>query len=328
MLCRILRKSDPESFVLYLWRNRPTIVIGRNQNPWKECNLKMMASRDVLLARRTSGGGSVYHDMGNSNYTVVMPREAFTRDKCAEMVSRALHHADIPAYVNERHDVAVEGRKISGSAFKLTNKRAFHHGTMLIDADLGRLHGCLHSEAKDDIEALGVESVRSVVTNLREYSLSIDHLTFCQAVMSEFGRTFGKLDVGRNVTVWDESDTHVVGMVEEERKRISTWKWLYGQTPRFVHRFGGVVGGKPVVAKVSVYHGHITEVSLGYDAGQEDADDCGVFQMISDSLVDAPYVAADVRSCLGPISRESPTAAELCRWILEKIMEAASGDSA
>ncbi|KAJ2907977.1 hypothetical protein GGI21_003345, partial [Coemansia aciculifera] len=101
-----------------------------------------MAKRDVVLARRSSGGGAVYHDLGNTNYTVVMPREAFTRDACANMVAKALRAScDIPAYVNARHDVAVHQLKISGSAFKLTKLRAFHHGTMLISADLDRLHG-------------------------------------------------------------------------------------------------------------------------------------------------------------------------------------------
>ncbi|KAJ2817303.1 hypothetical protein IWW50_006215, partial [Coemansia erecta] len=151
----LLRNTDPQAYVLYLWRNRPTIVIGRNQNPWKECNLDMMQKRDVLLARRTSGGGAVYHDLGNTNYTVLMPRQAFSRDRCALMVAQALKQADIPAYVNARHDVAVGERKVSGSAFRLTSARAFHHGTMLIDADLARLNGCLRSRHADAIEARG-----------------------------------------------------------------------------------------------------------------------------------------------------------------------------
>ncbi|KAI9503274.1 hypothetical protein BX070DRAFT_184810, partial [Coemansia spiralis] len=260
----LLRTSDPNSFILYLWRNRPTIVIGRNQNPWKECNLDMMADRDVWLARRSSGGGTVYHDLGNTNYTVLMPRDAFTRNWCAEMVARALHQLDIPAYVNARHDVAVDDLKISGSAFKLTRNRAFHHGTMLIDADLSRLHGCLHSRNKDTIEAKGVDSVRSRVANLREYSLSIDHSSFCGAVMHEFATKFDcELDGNSDsVTVWDDGSADVAELVRKERRRISQWDWLYGQTPEFIHRFHSHFTWATVFGSIAARHGRISKAEI------------------------------------------------------------------
>ncbi|KAJ1724192.1 hypothetical protein LPJ53_001530 [Coemansia erecta] len=316
----LLRTSDPDSYVLYLWRNRPTIVIGRNQNPWKECNLGLMASRNVQLARRSSGGGSVYHDMGNTNYTVVMPREAFARDLCATMVARALQNEDIPAYVNERHDVTVDAKKISGSAFKLTSKRAFHHGTMLIDADLDRLNGCLRSRAHSEIAALGVDSVRSTVANLREYSWAIDHLTFCNAVMLEFSRTFGTL--GRDdVCVWDEQSGDVVGRVDEERRRLQTWQWLYGQTPRFVHSFEKAFEWAEVQARITVYHGLVAEVSLE-SGGQELAG----FASVREALGGAPYEVAEIERRLAPVRQQQGTQAdELCTWLTEKVRDAASG---
>ncbi|KAJ1902684.1 hypothetical protein LPJ81_003470 [Coemansia sp. IMI 209127] len=318
----ILRSSDPQSYVLYLWRNRPTIVIGRNQNPWKECNLDMMASRDVWLARRTSGGGTVYHDLGNSNYTVVMPRAAFTRDWCAEMVSRALHQMDIPAYVNARHDVAVDELKISGSAFKLTSKRAFHHGTMLIDADLSRLHGCLHSKNKDTIEAKGVDSVRSRVANLREYSLAIDHLSFCDAVMREFEKTLGcELSTLANVTRWDATglDPHVL----TERERISQWEWLYGQTPEFVHRFHCHFAWASVFASITARRGLITsaEVNTSESALEPPVGVRKAFADVARLLQDARYDRDEIRTRLRPLlgDKSNPFVTELCEWMLLQI---------
>ncbi|ORX66888.1 lipoate-protein ligase [Linderina pennispora] len=227
----LLKNSDEDSHVLYLWRNRPTI------NPWKECNLDMMGEKDVWLARRTSGGGTVYHDLGNTNYTVLMPRRSFARDTCAEMVARALQHEDIAAYVNERHDVTVDGLKISGSAYRLTSRRAFHHGTMLIDADLTRLHGCLDSKSRN-IRAKGVDSVRSKVANLRDYSWTIDHSSFCNAVVGEFQRTFGRLEE-KDMEVWSEGDQGILDKVGKERERITQWQWLFGQTPEFAHSISG-----------------------------------------------------------------------------------------
>lgn len=129
--------------------------------------------------------------MGNSIYTIFMPRESFSRKVNADLVSRALLQLDIPAYVNERHDIAVDGFKVSGSAYKIINKRAYHHGTMLIDADIDRLKGCLSKTGqKITIVSKGVESVPSPVTNLRNYSYTIDHQQFCESVLSEFVRDY------------------------------------------------------------------------------------------------------------------------------------------
>ncbi|KAJ1960610.1 hypothetical protein GGI12_003709, partial [Dipsacomyces acuminosporus] len=262
----------------------------------------MMAERDVLLARRSSGGGTVYHDLGNTNYTVVMPRDAFTRDRCAQMVADALQHEDIPAYVNARHDVTVDGLKISGSAFKLTSKRAFHHGTMLIDADLSRLRGCLDSKSKH-IEAKGVDSVRSKVANLRDYSWSIDHSTFCNAVMRKFRSAFGDLDE-ENVTVWGEDDAEVVALVQKERARIQTWEWLYGQTPEFVHRLPRFsFSWAAVTGKIISRHGYITsvELSTGNDMPQPSAN---THKMLSDAcqlLKGARYDRSDIQDRLSPL---------------------------
>ncbi|TKA57245.1 hypothetical protein B0A53_01201, partial [Rhodotorula sp. CCFEE 5036] len=125
---QLFRKTDPEQKILYLYRNSPSVIIGRNQNPWKEINLARLRELDIPFVRRKSGGGTVYHDLGNTNYCVFVPRTEFDRKTNAELVVRGLQNLDLAAYV-------------SGSAFKLVNKRAYHHGTMLIDAKLGDLRG-------------------------------------------------------------------------------------------------------------------------------------------------------------------------------------------
>ncbi|KAJ2489481.1 hypothetical protein IWW37_003944 [Coemansia sp. RSA 2050] len=312
----ILRNSDPESYVLYLWRNRPSIVIGRNQNPWKECNLALMAERDVVLARRSSGGGAVYHDLGNTNYTVVMPREVFARDMCAEMVAKALQASDIPAYVNARHDVAVDGLKISGSAFKLTKLRAFHHGTMLIEADLTRLHGCLKSQAHGCIEAKGVASVPSPVVNLRDYSLSLDHSSFCDSVLRQFADAFAPPG---NVAVVDTlSDPRTA----DERRRIQTWDWLYGQTPEFTHRFHRPFAWATVFASVTARHGRITDVSVGTaeSALQPPPGSRLLFADIAARLKDVRYHPSDISESMMPlIDSDNPRASELCDWLISNL---------
>lgn len=213
----LLQKSHPESTILFLYTNDPCIVIGRNQNPWLEVNLGLLRgfkartgghddggkTSSVSLVRRRSGGGAVFHDSGNVNFSVICPPPAFDRNKHAEMVVRALRGLGVPtARVNERHDLVVDRQghggaaaaetfKISGSAYKLTRLRSLHHGTCLLSspnlADIGRL---LRSPAEPYVKARGVESVRSRICNV-----GVPAGDFMDAVRREFGDMYGEPDV-------------------------------------------------------------------------------------------------------------------------------------
>ena len=203
----LLRKTPAKSNVLFLYVNRPCVVIGRNQNPWNEANLQRLrdggdpypeedgspVKRQVWLARRRSGGGTVFHDEGNLNYSVICPSATFTRNKHVEMVTRALRKLKDRARVNERHDIVLdmgdpirhadasnmfetiysESRsdrrsfKVSGSAFKITRGRSLHHGTCLLSSPyVDQISGFLKSPARDIIKSFGTESVRSLVGNV------------------------------------------------------------------------------------------------------------------------------------------------------------------
>jgi len=228
----ILRKSPADSTVLFLYVNRPCIVIGRNQNPWTEVNLgilnavrgtreandsKPLGIGAVDLVRRRSGGGTVFHDEGNLNWSITCPRGDFTRDLHAEMVVRALRNLGIQrARVNERHDIVLdqdsekrlsdpqdthrtpytveEGRlppalKVSGSAYKLTRLRALHHATTLLSSpNLPLIPRYLRSPAKNFIQAQGVESVSSPVANI-----GLDVTTFKHHLQTEFTAMYAGL---------------------------------------------------------------------------------------------------------------------------------------
>jgi len=228
----ILRTSPPDSTVLFLYTNRPCVVIGRNQNPWTEVNLGILhaaqdgdqtpedteppAIGDVDLVRRRSGGGTVFHDEGNVNWSIICPRTDFTRDKHAEMVVRALRKLGVDrARVNERHDIVLdqgsqkraadpedthaspytadEGGpkplKVSGSAYKLTRARALHHATTLLASpNLNIIPQYLRSPAKNFIQAKGVESVSSPVGNI-----GLDVGKFQERLQTEFGTMYGAI---------------------------------------------------------------------------------------------------------------------------------------
>ena len=232
----LLQKSHPESAVLFIYINRPSVIIGRNQNPWLEVNLSLLRAADsdpedeseletentglgnVDLVRRRSGGGTVFHDEGNVNWTVISPASQFTRDKHAEMVVRALRNLGVQrCRVNERHDIVLDqGRskfdgtwgpdkdthstpwqstgpgarkplKVSGSAYKLTRGRALHHGICLLSSpNLNIIPHYLHSPAKDFIRGRGVESVSSPVGNI-----TLGNDDFIQGTQEQFAKMYG-----------------------------------------------------------------------------------------------------------------------------------------
>ncbi|MDI1487180.1 MAG: hypothetical protein OHK93_006448 [Ramalina farinacea] len=192
----LLQNSPIDSVVLFLYVNRPCVVIGRNQNPWLEINLKALKAVEPPIdwVRRRSGGGAVFHDEGNVNYSVICPSSVFTRDKHVEMVTRAIRKFNDRARVNERYDIVLDqgpwkyqpidtndthismyssdlpdkpSLKVSGSAYKLTRQRALHHGTCLLDSTRIRsISEMLRSPARPFLKARGVESVRSPVGNV------------------------------------------------------------------------------------------------------------------------------------------------------------------
>ncbi|KAI9793540.1 MAG: Biotin/lipoate A/B protein ligase [Peltula sp. TS41687] len=219
----LLQKTPPDSTILFLYVNRPCVVIGRNQNPWVEVNLPLLSTCNpkglkddgptftgpISLVRRRSGGGTVFHDQGNVNYCVICPTADFNRDKHAAMVATALQKLGVhDARVNERHDIVLDPgthdrvvtsqskiaqvggqgiRKISGSAYKITRSRALHHGTCLLHSpNLELIPLVLKSPVKPYIKARGVESFRSRVGNV-----NVSPEAFQEAVLEEFGNLYG-----------------------------------------------------------------------------------------------------------------------------------------
>ncbi|CAD0089462.1 unnamed protein product, partial [Aureobasidium mustum] len=240
----LLQKSHPDSSILFLYVNRPSVIIGRNQNPWLEVNLGLLNAAqtdagspsrieneppglgDVDLVRRRSGGGTVFHDGGNVNWTVISPAATFTRDKHAEMVTRALRSCDVSrSRVNERHDIvldqgtsdfsgawgpdedthatpwqssSIRPLKVSGSAYKLTRARALHHGTALLNSpNLHVIPSYLRSPAKQYIKGRSVDSVSSPVGNIL-----LNNDEFIENVQREYREMYS--GAGKAVELGDE----------------------------------------------------------------------------------------------------------------------------
>ncbi|MED6317513.1 MAG: lipoate--protein ligase [Pseudomonadota bacterium] len=161
----IFNTLNPDSHTLFLWRNSETVVIGRSQNPWVECKTDKMAADDVFLARRQSGGGAVFHDLGNTNFTFLSPKHAYDQTANFTIIINALKKLGIDATLSGRNDMQVGDRKISGSAFKHAADRSFHHGTLLVNANMQKLGDYLNPHPLK-LKAKGIKSVRARVANL------------------------------------------------------------------------------------------------------------------------------------------------------------------
>lgn len=186
----LLEGIRPGECVLYLWQNENTVVIGKNQNPWKECKTALLEQEGGKLARRLSGGGAVFHDLGNLNFTFLLSQEDYDLDRQLTVIQSALASLGIPCYRSGRNDILADGRKFSGNAFYKNGKQAYHHGTLLVDADMHKLSRYL-SPSKAKLQAKGVDSVRSRVVNLREFrsDLTIDLLK--SALIRAFSQVYG-----------------------------------------------------------------------------------------------------------------------------------------
>ncbi|KAK6334323.1 Biotin/lipoate A/B protein ligase [Orbilia blumenaviensis] len=251
----LLRHSPPTSTILFTYTNSPSIVIGRNQNIWSEVNIPLLNSKNhhhqhkkneengdkINLVRRRSGGGTVYHDLGNLCWSVIMPRKAFDRDFNAHVVVKALHALGVStATINDRHDIILRQQhpknrkfkdlKVSGSAYKIIRERAYHHATLLLNSKLEDIRGLLRSPLKEFITTKGVESVRSEVSNI-----GVDKEELVEKIEEEFLKANGLEDgeVVSRVTLEEEETVKAREYIREGMMELQSQKWLYSQTPEF-----------------------------------------------------------------------------------------------
>ncbi|KAJ7129146.1 Lipoyltransferase and lipoate-protein ligase [Mycena epipterygia] len=260
----LFRHSPPEKPLLFLYRNSPCVVIGRNQNPWKEVNMRALRSQGIPWVRRRSGGGTVYHDLGNTNFSIHLARRAFDRRVTSQIVLRAVLSLGIAtARLNDRNDICVGEDKISrlfSSAYKIVNTRAYHHGTMLISTQLDTLGDLLRTD-KETMVTAGVASVRSPVCNLQQFSGDIEHVAFARAVASEFRKEYD-LDETTDPTQSIDETSGDLPYIDRGVTELKSWDWLYGQTPEFTYTLTKSFSWGPVTAELRAKHGIILSCAL------------------------------------------------------------------
>ena len=218
----LMETVEEDACILFLWQNQNTVVIGKNQNAWKECRTALLQEEGGFLARRLSGGGAVFHDLGNLNFTFLVPQEEYDLDRQFSVIAEAVSLLGLQAERSGRNDVLIQGRKFSGNAFYKHNGKAYHHGTLLVDVDMNKL-GRYLNPSKAKLQAKGVDSVRSRVVNLKELNPNITIASMKEAMTQAFARVYDK-----SMTVMDDADFDHEA-IERLRQRNASWEWNYGQ---------------------------------------------------------------------------------------------------
>lgn len=262
-----MQKGEIAGPVLYLWRPSPVITIGRHQNPWKECKLAQMEEEGVALVRRRSGGGAVFQDPGCSVFTFLDPSKVWSMDRNFNVVIGGLRRLGITAERQGRNDLTVDGKKMSGSAFKHGNDPdvSLHHGTLLVDTDMSALSRYLTPD-KRKLQAKGIASVGARVANLRALAPSLTHDDICNALISEFCSQVGAQDIP--VEEIDASSSIAQNEAfRRYRAEIADDEWRLGRTPEFSHQLDTRIDGVGVFdVRLQVTGGVIDEVAIFSDA--------------------------------------------------------------
>ena len=227
------RRSLEYDKILFLWRNEPTVVIGRHQNAWKECNLEVIRNCGVHLARRKSGGGAVYHDLGNVNCTFFSERSLYNRKANLQLIAQFLRSSyNFEVSLNERDDLVFDKHyKISGTAAKLSLKKAYHHFTLLCQADLPMLQASLDSNSSG-ISSNATTSVRSRTKNLFD-DIPFSWDEFCSKLATTFLQKFGSKNDQKKFIELHPMNTDNCPEILELKNQLTDWNWTHGKTPKF-----------------------------------------------------------------------------------------------
>ena len=241
------------------WQNENAVIIGKYQNTLAEINGPYVEAHKIKVVRRLSGGGAVYHDLGNLNYTYITDTgelETLNMRVFCEPIVRALAEFGVTAEINGRNDMTIDGKKFSGNAQYLRHGRVMHHGTLLYNSDLSAVSKALQVDP-EKIRAKGIESVRSRVTNIRRYMKEDVPLFVFREMLLEFIRR----ETESEDYEFSEEDVHEIERIR--RERYDTWEWNYGKSPECtILKSGRVEGCGTIEVFITTDRGLITGIAF------------------------------------------------------------------
>ena len=285
----VFDSMDRSKSYFMLWQNHNTIVVGKNQNTVEEINSDFVRAHDITVVRRLSGGGAVYHDLGNLNFTFITDADKMDGIDlhmfCVPIVE-TLRSFGVQAEISGRNDITVDGKKFSGNSQYVREGRVMHHGTIMFDSDLTTVTQALQVD-REKIQSKGIKSVASRVTNLRPYMPEGTTLAQFRQRLLEYLSAAEPLHT-LTLTAADETQIEAI-----RAARYATWEWNYGRSPKFDVRCKRYWDGGCLEANVSIANGVITDVRFFGDFLSV----CGLEELV-ERLKGVTFRPEDVRAVL------------------------------
>ncbi|XP_062512792.1 lipoyltransferase 1, mitochondrial-like [Corticium candelabrum] len=323
--------------ILYIYENSPSVVIGRHQNPWIECNVGQCGSRNVAIVRRHSGGGAVYHDIGNTNISFLTQTKDYNRAANLELIVRAMkRHFNINLTVSSRDDLLIHGKyKVSGSAARITRRGCYHHLTLLVDVDTSAIRDILRSRMPI-IQSKATQSVPSPMGTLSQIRDSVTHQQVADAVATEFLET-GHAHTYSSTSV--DPDEKRFPEISKLSNALRAWDWTYGKTPPFTVRREAVLPIGEMKLELQCIRGNITAASV--DCPSLTYTDCSIMSQhlngMNSSLSQTMFIKiwfllqgqrfwpSDIRKAMSYAARHlrdngNENSRLACDWVAESVM--------
>ena len=256
----LLSLPETEVVTLYLWKNRRTVVIGQNQNPFSECNVEALEADGGYLMRRRTGGGAVYHDDGNINFSFVVPKALYDQTRQFSVIQRAVLDYGIVAELSGRNDILTEGRKFSGNAFSKGKYQDLHHGTILIKGNMEDLQRYLKPKPVK-LQKHGVASVRSRVVNLSELNPEITS----ESIVPHLRSAFEEIYSGKATEV-PFSEIIARPEVKALYEDFASPEWKYGRWRTFTAQRSAQFDWGGVELSLTIDGNIIKDVQIASDA--------------------------------------------------------------
>lgn len=274
LMQKLIRAVDGESdlsSILYLWQNQNTVVIGRNQNAWAECSTAQLEAEGGRLARRSTGGGAVFHDLGNLNFSLLLPEADFNLDRNFQMIVDTVRKEGIDAERSGRNDILVGGLKFSGNAFRINRGVGLHHGTLLVHSAFERVARYLTvNPAK--LASKGVASVRSRITNLQVLRPDITVEILSAAMENSFIKTFCSLEEtnckDRSLQIERLTDDDFAGdpALLALTEQFASWNWRFGESIQFDSLIENKFDWGHIQICLNVHQGIVSSAQIYSDA--------------------------------------------------------------
>lgn len=295
--------------ILYLWQNEKTVVIGKNQNPWKECRIEELNNDGGRLVRRLSGGGAVFHDLGNLNFTFLVRKEDYDVKKQMTVIVEAVKALGIPAEINGRNDITADGKKFSGNAYYTDGIHSYHHGTILIHVDKEKLSKYL-TVSRDKLVSKGVDSVKARVVNLNEFREDLTINMVRDELVKAFSNSFN-LPVNKYVM-----DTGEEEKLHELVEKFSSWKWIAGEKLSFDYHMERRFQWGGIEIQLQIEKGIISDLRV-----YSDAMEVAFFEKIEQQLKGCRFNSRDMAERLNQLEPAEDNMKDILINVTDMVVE-------